>query len=140
MGVYLPIIVVVLSNTFYHICAKSTPNEINPFASLSITYIVGAVASLGMFFLTRNGNGLLAEYRRINWSSFVMGIAVVGLEAGFLYMYKAGWNVSTGQIISSAILAVVLIFVGYLFYHEAITFQKIIGIAICMVGLYFINK
>ena len=69
-----------------------------------------------------------------------MGIAVVGLEAGFLYMYKAGWNVSTGQIISSAILAVVLIFVGYLFYHEAITFQKIIGIAICMVGLYFINK
>ena len=55
-------------------------------------------------------------------------------------MYKAGWNISTGQIVYSSILAICLIIVGCTFYHETITGTKIAGILICMVGLYFINK
>ena len=55
-------------------------------------------------------------------------------------MYRVGWNVSTGQVVSSIALAVVLVFVGYLFYKEAITVSKIAGILVCMVGLYLINK
>lgn len=140
MELYWPIILVVLSNTFYHVSAKSTPAEINPFAALSVTYSVGAVTSLVVYFiLQRNGN-LLQEYSHLNWSSFVLGLTIVGLEVGFLYMYKVGWNISTGQLICSAALAVVLIFVGFLFYHEAITLKKVLGIAICMVGLYLINQ
>lgn len=55
-------------------------------------------------------------------------------------MYKAGWNISTAQIVQSVILAVVLIFVGCLLYKEIITVQKIVGILICLGGLYLINK
>ena len=65
---------------------------------------------------------------------------MVGLEAGFILMYKAGWNISTAQIVQSVILAVVLIFVGCLLYKEIITVQKIVGILICLGGLYLINK
>ena len=140
MNIYIPIIIVVLANTFYHVCTKSTPADINPFAALSITYLVGALTSLGMFFITQKSANLLAEYRHLNWTSFVLGIAIVGLEAGFIYMYKVGWNVSTGQLVASALLAIVLIFVGWLIYHEVITAEKLIGIVICLVGLYFINK
>ena len=43
------------------------------------------------------------------------------------------------QIVSSAVLAVILIFVGYLLYHEAITWNKIAGIAVCLAGLVLIN-
>lgn len=35
---------------------------------------------------------------------------------------------------------IALIFVGYLLYHEAITWSKVIGIALCLVGLVFINR
>lgn len=48
----LPILIVVGANTFYHICAKSTPENANAFASLAITYGVGAVLSIVMFYLT----------------------------------------------------------------------------------------
>ena len=34
---------------------------------------------------------------------------------------------------------VILIFVGYLLYHEAITWNKIVGIIICLAGLVLIN-
>ena len=43
------------------------------------------------------------------------------------------------QIVSSAVLAVILIFVGYLLYHEAITWNKIAGIIVCLAGLALIN-
>ena len=50
-----------------------------------------------------------------------------------------GWEVSTGFIVQSAFLAVVLIFVGHLLYHEAMTWNKLVGVGICLVGLVFIN-
>ncbi len=140
MSMYWPIFLLVLSNIFYHICTKSTPNDINPFASLTVTYLVGAVVSVLLYFsLNRQGN-LLAEYRHLNWVPFVLGIAIVGLEGGSIYMYKAGWSINTGQVVASIILAIALLLIGYLLYHEAITWTKVLGIAICMLGLYFINK
>ena len=54
-----PIALVVLSNVMYQICAKSVPNEMNPFASLTVTYLVGAVASGVMFFALNKSTNLL---------------------------------------------------------------------------------
>ena len=111
----------------------------DPLASLTITYLVGAVASGVLYFiLNRNGN-LIQEYGKLNWAPIILGIVIVGLETGWIYAYKAGWQVSTGFIVQSAFLAVVLIFVGYFLYHEALTWNKIVGVAICIVGLIFIN-
>ena len=64
---------------------------------------------------------------------------IIGLEAGWIYAYKAGWQVSTGFIVQSAILAGALLLVGCFLYHEALTWNKLVGVAICLVGLIFIN-
>ena len=73
-----PLALVVISNVFYQICAKSVPEKINPFASLTITYAVGAIASLIMYiFLHKDGN-IIQEYQKANWAPFVLGFAIVG--------------------------------------------------------------
>ena len=36
--------------------------------------------------------------------------------------------------------SIALIIVGAVLYHETITANKIIGIVICLIGLYFIKK
>lgn len=133
-----PIALVVLSNVVYQICAKSVPEGMNPFASLTVTYLVGAVASGALYFIL-GGNNLIREYQKLNWAPLVLGIVIVGLEAGFIYSYKAGWQVSTASIVQSSFLAIALIFVGYLLYHEALTWNKLLGVGICLVGLVFIN-
>lgn len=135
-----PIALVVASNIVYQICAKSVPNDMNPFASLTITYVVGAIASLILYYALNKDANLLEAYAHTNWAPFALGIVVVGLEVGFIYAYKAGWAVSAASILQSSFLAVALIFVGYLLYNEAITANKIMGVLICLVGLYFINK
>lgn len=135
-----PIALVVLSNTFYQICAKEVPEKMDPFASLTVTYLVGAAVSFALFGLLNRGGSIVAEYQKLNWAPFVLGLVLVGLETGFIYAYRAGWTVSTAAIVQSAFLGVVLIFVGMLLYKEVITPTKVAGILICLVGLYFINK
>ena len=134
-----PVALVVISNVFYQICAKSVPEGLNPFAAVTVTYVTGAVASLIIFFATCRGSSLLQEYSKLNWSSFVLGVVIVGLEVGSIYAYKAGWPISTMQIVQSAGLAILLILVGYFLYRESITWNKIVGILVCLAGLGLIN-
>jgi len=134
-----PIALIVLSNTLYQICAKSVPEGMDPFASLTVTYLVGAAVSGILYFLLGTSTNLLKEYSKLNWAPVVLGVVIVGLEAGYIFAFKAGWQISTAQVVQAAILAGVLLFVGYLLYHEALTWNKILGIVICLVGLVFIN-
>ena len=134
-----PIALVVLSNTLYQVCAKSVPEGMNPLASLTVTYLVGAAVSCAMYYILNRNADLLKEIRLTNWAPIVLGIVIVGLEVGFIYAFRAGWQISMAQIVSSAVLAVILIFVGYMLYHEAITWNKIVGIIICLAGLVLLN-
>ena len=134
-----PMALLVLSNTVYQICAKSVPGDMNPLASLTITYLIGAAASAGLYFALNRGGSLVGEYHKANWAPFVLGIVIVGLEVGWIYAYKAGWQVSTGFIVQSAFLAAALLLVGYVLYHESLSWNKIVGVMICLIGLGFIN-
>ena len=112
----------------------------NTYASMTITYAVATLFSALAFFVTTNGGNILKEFSLTNWATIVLGIVITGLEVGFIFAYKAGWKVSTLATVSNAVLAVILIFVGLIGYHEAISWNKVLGVAICLVGLYFINK
>ena len=135
-----PVLVVVASNTAYHICAKSMPENANSFVSLFITYIVAAACSLAMFFLSAPGKSLGAEFTRTNWTAWVLGIAIVGLEFGFLCLYRAGWKVSIGSLVCSMSLACVLAVVGLLLYRESLNLRQLIGIGVCALGLVLVAK
>lgn len=128
-----------MTNVVYQLCTKSVPDAMNPFASLTITYTVAALTSAAVYFTITKGGNLLSEWRMTNWASVVLGIGIVGLEAGYIYAFKAGWQISRVQIVQACFVAVILIIIGYLLYHEALTPNKIIGILICLIGLAVIN-
>ena len=134
-----PMALIICTNTLYQICTKSVPEDMNPFASLTVTYLVSAILSAVLFFVLGKGGSLLQEYRKLNWAPIVLGLVIVGLEGGWIYAYQAGWQVSTAQIIQCAILGTILIFVGTLLYKEVLTWNKLVGIAVCMAGLVLIN-
>ena len=127
-----PIALAVLSNTVYHVSSKSVPENVSPFASLTVTYLIAALVSALLHYALAGGS-IVKEYSRLNWAPFALGLVIVGLEAGFMYAYKAGWQVSTGFIVQSAFLSSLLLFVGYFLYHEALTWNKIVGVLICVV-------
>ena len=135
-----PIALVVVCNTLYQVCAKSVPAAMDPFASLTITYLVGAAASFALYFVINRQGDLLREYRELNWAPIVLGFVVVALEVGMIFAYKAGWKVSLASTVQGTFVAIALVAVGALFYHEAITVNKILGIALCLGGLAVMNR
>ena len=135
-----PILIVVGANTIYNVSAKSIPTDVNSFVSLFISYVIGAVCSVIMFFLTSENKKMFVEISKANWTSLVLGIAIVGLEFGYICIYRAGWKISVATLVANISLACVLIIVGILLYKETISARQIIGIVISAIGLILIAK
>ena len=134
-----PIGLVVLSNIFYNITTKSTPHGANAFLSLTITYLVAGACSFLAYFFTAGRGTLKQEFLNLNWTSFVLGLVIIGLEAGYIFAYRAGWKVNTAPLVANTILAIALIFVGFFLFKEGINLRHVIGIIVCLVGLIIIN-
>ena len=134
-----PILIVILSNTVYNICMKSMPSDVNPFAALMVTYIGAAIITAGIFVFMAKPANVAFELSKVNWTSVVLALVIVGLEVGYVFVYRAGWSVSTASVVANIGLACVLLVVGYLLYRENVSMQQILGIFVCMAGLILIN-
>ena len=104
-----PVLLVVGANTFYHICSQSTPDNVQPFATLVVTYLVSAACCLVLFFVTSPDKNLLHAWKQVNWTAFAFGLCLVGLEFGYIQLYRAGWSVSVGPLVCNITLALSLI-------------------------------
>ena len=134
-----PILIVLLSNTFYNICMKSMPSDVNPFGALMVTYLVAAIISALIFVFSVGPSNISGGLSKINWTSVVLALAIVGLEVGYVFVYRAGWAVNTASVVANIGLACVLLVVGYFLYKENVSMQQILGIFVCMFGLILIN-
>lgn len=134
-----PIVLVVFSNVVYNICQKSTPQNVNPFSALLVTYLTAAVLTLIAAQFYKTDKNFLQSFHELNWTSIALGVAIVGLEVGYLLAYRAGWNISVGSLVANIILALILIPIGILFYKEGFALKQVIGAALCLAGLVLIN-
>ncbi len=133
-----PLALIVASNCFYNICTKSMPSNTNAFASLTVTYLAGAVLAAVLFLAGSRELHVGEELAKINWTSWVLSLAIVGLEAGYVFLYRAGWKVSVGALTANICLAIALLVIGGLLYHEHVSFHQILGVLVCGIGLYLI--
>lgn len=134
-----PILIILLSNIVYNVCTKSAPEKMNAFAFLSVTYFIAAIVSFSAFLISAKGKNIFSEYSKINFSGFVLGIVIVGLELGYIFAYRNGWKMNTVSVTANIALAVALIIVAAVFYGESITIRQVSGIVLCCAGLAMIN-
>ena len=75
------LLIIVFSNTLYQICAKGIPEQMNTYASMTITYAVATLFSALAFFDTTKGGNILKEFPHTNWTTIILGVAIclVGL-------------------------------------------------------------
>ena len=80
---------------------KSMPNDVNPFGALMITYLVAAIISAIIFVYMVGPSDVGVEISKINWTSVILALAIVGLEVGYVFVYRAGWAVSTASVVAN---------------------------------------
>lgn len=141
MGLYIfSIALAIIANVFYHIIQKSTPGDINPVLTLMVTYITAALTCLAILPFYPGREEIAASFKKLNWTSFSLGVAIVGLELGFILAYRAGWNITTAGVFANVTVALVLIPVGITVFKEHLTLVNSCGILLCILGLALIAK
>lgn len=137
---YLPIIIMILGTTSYHIGQKSIPSQVSPVLSLAVNYITALIATLlllPLYPLRATGSGSL---RSVNWASYFVGVSIVGVELAVLLAYRTGWKISLVSVIGNTASALLLVFIGLIFFHEQLSGKNAVGIVMCLAGLALITK
>lgn len=134
-----PLLLNVFGNTVYNVAGKSTPEKINSFATLSLSYLTGLVLCVILFFVTNPGGDIFAAFASANWASYFLGITIVFIDLSLILLYRAGWDVSIGTLIANIGVSLVSVIIGVACFGEAMTAMKAVGIIVCIVGLYVVN-
>ena len=135
-----PLFLIVGSNIVYQLSARGAAKGVNPFAALVVAYAIATVASLGLFLATAKGSALAAQVRELNWANYALGLAIIGLEGGFLCLYRAGWSASVGPIVTYSAVAMLLLLIGALFLGEHVGWKQIAGVALCLAGIALVTS
>lgn len=118
-----PLILVVFSNTMYHLISKNTPATVNPFAALVATYGSALVGSIILLLITKK-TSIYEEMSNLKIANYIMGLIIIGVEGGYMLMYKNGWEISKGSLIANIFIAIILIFMGAVFFKKSCILQK----------------
>ena len=135
---YIPIILTIIANVFYHIFQKMIPEKSDPIASLILTYCTALIGSIIVFIYHKNID-LIDSFKGLNWTSCALGLSIILLELGFLLAYRVGWDISLGAIVSNVSVTLLLIPIGAIFFKENISIANFLGILFCIIGLILIN-
>ena len=136
---YFSITLAISSSALYHFVAKSTPANVNFTVSLLVTYVIAFVITLFGFFFFPATSGIKAELAKLNWASIGLAVAVVGIEYGFLLVYRAGWNLGIAAVLVNVVASLILVPVAIYIFKDNLTWVNIMGIFVCLFGLIMLN-
>ena len=130
----------IVATIAYHLLIKLTPAAVNPFLSLAVTYAFVTAMLIALFAFVPGAGAVRMQLQGLNWTAIGLAVAIVFLDLGFLMLYRSGFNVSLGQIVTQSAAALVLLMVGVAFFREKLSAVNLAGILLCVAGLWLINR
>ena len=136
---YISAGVAIVGAVGYQYFIKLVPESINPIVSVMGMYV--AVLALGVILLPLfpAEGGLRHHFRQLSWIQCALAVTVMLIELGFLLMYRYGWNLSTGNLVTGAFVNIVLLGLGVILLGEKMNLVNAIGIAFCILGVALIS-
>jgi drug/metabolite transporter (DMT)-like permease len=134
-----PMATIVMSFILYHLSIKALRPDLHPLAFLVAVYVVALVLTIGLWiaFPDLGPTGVRAE--DMVWV-VMLGIALVGIEFGFLMAYRNGWSVSVAPTFSNVTLALIMAPIGFVFLKERLGWQGLLGLGFCVLGLILMAR
>ena len=129
----------IISSALYHYSQKATPTDVNPAVAIMVTYIVAIFLTLLLFFFLPSKIGFLAEVRQLNWASYLLAFSIVGLEVGFLLVYRSGWNLGIAAVLVNVAASLILVPVAVFVFKQRLSLVNLIGVLVCLAGLVMLN-
>jgi drug/metabolite transporter (DMT)-like permease len=136
---YLSAIVAITGAVGYQYFVKRVPETINPMVSIMGMYVV--VLMLGAILLPffPSVGSIKNQIRQLNWIQIALAVSVIMVELGFLLMYRYGWSLGTGNLVTGVFINLILVGLGVALLGEKLSFTNAVGIVFCILGVALIS-
>ena len=124
----------------YHLVLKLTPAGVNPLLSLLVTYALVTALFGVILLLAPGGFEWKQEVRQINWTALALAAVIVGLDLGFLFLYRSGFEVSLGALVTQSAAALLLLAIGVAVFREKLSAANAVGLVLCLAGLWLVHR
>ena len=136
---YFSITLAILSSALYHFSQKLIPANVNPLVSVTVTYLVSLGLCLILLVFLPPENGLVVAVRQLNWATFLLAFSLVGLEVGFLLVYRSGWQIGLAAVLVNVVASLILVPLAIFVFKDKLSPVNLIGILVCLAGLVLLN-
>jgi drug/metabolite transporter (DMT)-like permease len=136
---YISALVAILGGVGYQFFVKRVPVTINPLVNVIAVYIAVIVLCIMLLPLFPLEGGLRSHLKQLSWLQLALAVSVAMIELGFLLMYRYGWNLSTGNLITSVFINVTLVIIGVSLLSEKLSGINLLGIALSIAGVALIS-
>jgi drug/metabolite transporter (DMT)-like permease len=130
------LVLAAICGTAYHMMTKMLPDLHQPFASLCVTYFMGAIICFLLLVFFCGFKGVVPAFAALDIKSFLIGIALVGVETGIYFLYKAGSAITVTPLLLSSAQTVLTLLIGLLLFREELSAVNLAGIFLCLAGSY----
>jgi drug/metabolite transporter (DMT)-like permease len=130
----------IVATVAYHVVLKLTPTGANPLLSLMLTYGAVTVLFAGVLVFAPGEFAWREEMRQLNWTAIALALAIIGLDLGFILLYRTGFEVSLGALVTQTAAAMLLVGIGVLVFREKLDLSHGVGIVLCLAGLWLVNR
>ena len=136
---YISAFVAIMGAVGYQYFVKQVPASINPIVSVLGIYVAVLVMGLILLPFIPPEGGLVKHIRQLNWTQLGVAGSVLFLELGFLLMYRSGWNLNTGNLVTGVFVNIILVIIGLWLFGEKVTLINGIGIILSIIGVSLIS-
>jgi drug/metabolite transporter (DMT)-like permease len=136
---YVSISIAIVASALYHFSQKATPKGVNAPVAIIVTYAVAMLLTASLLYFIPARDGLWVEFRRLNWASYLLAVAIVGLEVGFLLVYRSGWNIGLAAVLVNVVASLLLVPIALFVFKDRLNWVNVAGIVTCLAGLIMLN-
>jgi drug/metabolite transporter (DMT)-like permease len=136
---YISAFVAIAGAVGYQYFVKRVPVSLNPIVSVLAMYVAVLALSVVLLPLFPAHGGLEHHFRQLSWIQLALAVSVIMIELGFLLMYRYGWNLSTGNLVTGVFVNTILVGLGVSLLGEKVNLVNTVGIAFCVLGVALIS-
>jgi drug/metabolite transporter (DMT)-like permease len=130
----------IASTVAYHLVAKLVPAGANPVATLLTAYLFGSLLCAGILIAMPAETGFRSQFAQVNWTAPALAGSIVLIDLAFIFLYRSGFPVSFGALVTQVAAAVALLGLGFLIFKDRLTITNVVGVVLCLAGLWLVNR
>ena len=139
-GLLAPLALIIGSVVLYQVSTKLLPKGLNHWHALMIFYALALLTTLLLSLTDRSARSPFEALAKLNWAVPLVAVSIIGIELGWILVFRAGAGLSLTGLIVNVAVAVIVIPIGLLFFKEQISLVNLIGMVLCLIGLVLISQ